>query len=113
MDKLTHYRALIKQLFQERADLMNGQPVEGLETLCLFDEERDQYLLHNVGWCDHQRVQYITLLARIHNGKIWIEEDGTEEGLASMLVEEGVPKVDIVIAYNPPELRHLTSYAAA
>jgi hypothetical protein len=53
------------------------------------------------------------LFARIHNGKIWIEEDNTEEGLASLLVEAGVPKEDIVLAFHPPELRDLTEYAVA
>ena len=46
-------------------------------------------------------------------GKIWIEEDMTEDGLATELVEAGVPKEDIVLAFNPPDRRHLTDYAAA
>lgn len=113
MDKLNYYRSLIKQFLQERADLMNSHPISGLETLCLFDEARDEYLILNIGWRDRKRVQYITLLARILNSKIWVEEDGTEEGLASLLVEAGVPKEDIVLAFNPPELRYLSEYAAA
>jgi len=113
MDQLTHYRCLIKQFLQERAELMHAHPISGLETLCFFDEERDHYLVLTIGWQNKQRVQYITLLARIRDGKIWIEEDGTEEGLANLLVATGVPKEDIALAFNPPELRHLTHYAVA
>ncbi len=92
---------------------MNSHPVPGLETLCLFDETRDHYLIYNIGWPNGRRAHYVTLFARIHNGKIWIEEDGTEEGLVNLLVEAGVPKEDIVLAYNPPELRTMTDYAIA
>ena len=92
---------------------MIGHPVPGIETLCIFDESRDEYLILNIGWRDRKRVQYITLLVRIHNGKIWIEEDGTEEGLANMLIAAGILKEDIVLAFNPPELRHMTEYAVA
>lgn len=113
MDQLTQHRCLIKQFLQERADLMNDQPVPGLETFCLFDEQRDYYLVLTTGWHNQRRVQYITLLAHLRDGKIWIEEDGTEEGFANLLVEASVPKEDIVLAFNPPELRHLSRYAIA
>ena len=37
----------------------------------------------------------------IIDGKIWIQHDGTEIGVANELVEMGVPKEDIVLAYHP------------
>ena len=45
MDKLTSYRTLIRRLLSELAALVNRQPTPGVETLCVFDQERDQYLL--------------------------------------------------------------------
>lgn len=113
MDRLTDFRDLIKRILLERADLLNSQPVPGLETLCVFDEASDVYMVLNVGWLDRRRVQYFTLLVRILDCKIWIEEDGTEEGLANSLVAAGIPAQNIVVAYNPPELRKMTEYAVA
>ncbi len=113
MDKLTRYRALIKQFLTEQADLMRGHPVPGLETIFTLDENSDQYLLLNVGWENDQRVRYTTLYIRIHNDKIWIEEDWTDEGITRALVEVGVPKEEIVLAFQSPEMRHLTEYAVA
>ena len=86
MDKLKRYRELIKQLLTEQADLMRNHPAAGLETICILDEKSDQYLLLNVGWENGQRVRYTTLHVRIHNDKIWIEEDWTEEGITRALV---------------------------
>src|ERR1051326_3043210 len=105
MDRLTHYRALIEQILQRHADLMNSQPVPGEEVDCVFDERRDHYLVLKYGCGGGKHAHYTKLHARIYDGKIWIEEDMTEDGLASELVEAGVPKEDIVLAFNPPELR--------
>jgi|SRR5579871_5146571 len=112
MDRLERYRDLLIHFLQERADLMNNHPITGLETLTLFDEARDEYLVLTIGWHNRRRVQNVTLLARLHNGKIWIEEDGTEEGLANLLVEASVPKEDIVLAFTPPELRQYSDFAS-
>ena len=54
------------------------------------------------------------LLADHHHiidGKIWIQQDGTEIGSANELVELGVPKHDIVLGFDPPNLRHYTDFA--
>ena len=58
-------------------------------------------------------MRYVTLLARIQGGKIWIEEDGTQEGLATLLVAAGVPREDIVLAFHAPEMRALSDFAVA
>jgi hypothetical protein len=38
----------------------------------------------------------------IKKGKIWIQHDGTEVGIANELVNLGVPKEDIVLAFHEP-----------
>ncbi|MGK7943847.1 MAG: element excision factor XisI family protein, partial [Microcystaceae cyanobacterium] len=43
----------------------------------------------------------------------WIEEDWTEEGIATELVREGVPKEDIVLAFYDPDARKFTEFASA
>ncbi len=47
----------------------------------------------------------------IKNGKIWIQHHGTEVGDANELVELGVPKEDIVLAYHAPYQRQYTGFA--
>ncbi|MGB5975381.1 MAG: XisI protein, partial [Nodosilinea sp.] len=64
-----------------------------------------------VGWRDSKRVYGVILHADILNGKIWIQQDGTEIGLANELVELGVLKQDIVLAFDPPNLRQYTEFA--
>jgi len=45
--------------------------------------------------------------------KIWIEEDMTEDGIATYFLEQGVPREDIVLAFHPPFMRPLTEFAVA
>ena len=44
--------------------------------------------------------------------KIWIQKDFTEEGIANQLVELGVPKSDIVLAFRSPYVRQFTGFAS-
>lgn len=113
MDRLTRYRTLIEQIMQRHADLMNSQPVPGEEVDCVFDEQRDHYLLLKYGWPRGKHVHYTKVHVRIADSKIRIEEDMTEEGFANELVEAGISKEDIVLAFNPPELRYIEDYAVA
>lgn len=113
MDRLTQYRALIERIMQRHADLMNSQPVRGEHVDCVFDEPRDQYLLLKYGWPRGKHAHYTKIHARIAEGKIWIEADLTEDGFATELVEAGVAKSDIVLAFNPPGLQQIEEYAVA
>ena len=113
MEKLTEYRSLLKRLLREYERLYNLQPAPGVETVVVFEEERDHYLLMRVGWAEDRRVRRCVLHARLRNGKFWIEEDWTENGIATELLRCGVPKDDIVLAFQPPERRPLTEFAVA
>ncbi len=113
MDKIAHYRTLIKSILTEYNQLAATPLTPGVETLLAFDEERDQYLWFQVGWTKNSRVRGITIHVRIKDNKIWIEEDWTEEGIANALVKAGVPKIDIVLALHHPEVRASTNFAVA
>jgi hypothetical protein len=113
MENLKTYRDLIKRYIREYVDLFNRQPKENEETFSVFDEESDNYLCMTLGWDERKRVKYTTLHARIRNNKIYIEEDWTEDGIANMLVREGVPQSDIVLAFHSPKMREFTDFAAA
>jgi len=41
----------------------------------------------------------------IIDGKLWIQRDGTEHGIARDLLEAGVPREQIALAFRPPDLR--------
>ncbi len=113
MDKLTEYRTLITRLLNDHADLMNRTSVGDWEAHTIFDEGHDHYMIFRTGWRDKERIHTPTLYIRLHNGKFWIEEDWTEDGIATELVAAGVPHQDIVLAFRHPEIRSLSEFAVS
>ena len=63
---------------------------------------------------ENKRYEHGCLLhVDIIDGKIWIQRDGTEIGIATQLVEAGVPKNQIVLGFKSPERRKDTDFAVA
>lgn len=107
------YPALLKKIFTDYATLLNRRPQPDIETELVIDEERGQFILHTLGWKDKNRVWNTPLYVRLYHGKIWVETDWIEEGIAEKLVAAGVPKTDIVLAFQHPSLRSLSEFAVA
>jgi hypothetical protein len=83
------------------------------EVQFIFDKESDRYQVLNIGWQDLTRIFGCIIYVEIKDGKIWIERDGTEAGVANELVEAGVPKQDIVLGFKAPYKRKFTEFAAS
>jgi hypothetical protein len=113
MDRVARYWDLLLGVMREQERLGKQAPVPGVDSLLLIDPDRRVVQLQDVGWRGRKRVHDTYVQVRIKDGKVWIEDDGTGEGVANALVAAGVPKEDIVLAFQPPELRHLTEFAVA
>jgi len=74
--------------------------------------ERNRYQVLNISWQELTQVFGCIIYVEIKDGKIWIERDGTEIGIANELVEAGVPKQDIVLGCKAPYRRKFTEFAA-
>jgi hypothetical protein len=103
------YRQIIQQLILERAE--RGLSTTEIDTQAILDTERDHYLLLHAGWRGNRRTHGCSLHLDIQDGKIWIQHDGTEVGIATLLLEQGVPKDDIVLAFHSPYMRQFTEFA--
>lgn len=113
MDRIEQYRTLIKNLLTEKEKIFRRFSPQGAEQYCVFDEERDQYLLVNTGWVRERRLHGATLYLRIVEGKIWIEEDWTEEGIAEELIAGGVSSENVVLSFQLPSVRPITELATS
>jgi hypothetical protein len=103
MDKLKRYQTLLRELLTRQVELA---PSHGrLETAAVCDDQHNQYLLVDMGWDKTGRVHAVAFHARLQNGQVWIEWDGTMPSLTERLVAAGVPQEDIVLAFYRPEHR--------
>ena len=87
-------------------------PIETFD-LVIIDEAQDHYELIYSGWNGPYRIHGSVLHLDIRDGKVWIQHDGTEEGVAEKLVSAGIPRECIVLAFKAPEIRPHTGFASA
>ena len=111
MDTLDAYRHIIRNLLTDHATIPYAYGDIQLEPV--FDSESDRYLLILVGRENAKRVHGCLLHIDIINGKLWIQRDGTEQGIANELVKAGIPKDHIVLAFRSAEIRKHTEFAVA
>ena len=98
-------------MLSEYVDLQyaNGE----IQNEAVFDRENDRYLIVSVGWQDIKRIHGCLVHIDIIDGKVWVQRDGTEDGIAPALVAAGIPKEHIVLGFHPSEVRPHTEYAVA
>ena len=113
MEKLEYYRHLIRKVLIYYYELDAKSTNSSLESALIFDGEHDHYLLVVMGWEGQERIKGNTIHVRLRDGKIWIEEDWTEDGVVTDFLQAGVSREDIVLAFHPPHLRQYTELAIA
>ncbi|MCP4704292.1 MAG: XisI protein, partial [candidate division Zixibacteria bacterium] len=92
MDQIMDYPTLIKQALSAYVSLLAKSPHPTYEVVLAFDDQHQQYLVRKLGWANNRRIRYVVLHISFKNDKIWIEEDMTEEGIATYFLEQGVPR---------------------
>jgi hypothetical protein len=108
MDHLNRYREIVRRLVEEYAGYT---PAYGqIRTEVVMDRERDHYEVLQVGWDGGRRVHGSIVHIDIRDGKVWIEHNGTDARLGEELVAAGIPRSDIVLGFQPAELRPMTSF---
>jgi len=109
MDKIEHYREIIKKVIYDYAQYKpaNGQ----IDTEVIIDVEKDHYELMRIGWDGVRRVHGSVIHINIIGDKIWIQYDGTSYPVAEELEAMGIAKQAIVLGFLPPDERVYTEYA--
>jgi hypothetical protein len=103
MDDLTipQLQKNIIKVLQEYLDFLGSDPESELQLI--IDENNHHYLLLEAGWHKNQRIYGNIIHIDIINNKIWIQQDGTEVGIAKQ----------IVLGFKTLERREITDFAVA
>ena len=104
-----NYKAAIQQIFNSYIEFLGEG--EDIQLEIVADQDHGRYLLVEVGWQEGRRIYGTLLHIDIINNKLWIQQDGTEEGIADELVALGIPKQQIVLGFKPVERRKITEFA--
>lgn len=112
MDTRLRYQNIIKSVLQNQADDRATLP-DGYTSQVVFDDERGQYLVLDLGWNDDKYLHATPIHVSLTGGKVWIQSDDTEEGIATDLMAAGISREDIVLGFRHPRVRQHTGFAVA
>jgi len=108
MDPLDRYRAIVRHLIEDYASYMSSRG--DIRTEAVIDREHDHCEVLEVGWDAGRRVHGSVIHIDIRDGKVWIEYNGTDARIGEELVAAGIPRNDIVLGFQPAEVRPMTPF---
>jgi hypothetical protein len=111
MDKLADYRKIIKEVLNGYAQRTYSSGK--IRNYTVYDEAQDRYLVMSYGWEKLRRTHGCLIHVEIIDGKIWVQRDGTEDGVALDFTAAGISPQEIVIGYQPEIDRQYSGFALA
>jgi hypothetical protein len=111
-DTRNHWRRVIKKILTDLVAIPFPEVVP-MTAKTVFDESSDVYLIVVEGWQGVRRLHGCMAHLEIKGDKIWIQQDGTEDGIATDLLAAGIPKECIVLGFKSPQSRAHTQFAVA
>ena len=109
LDDLRHAISRVFRSWEEYPDPVLSK----FRIVGVSDTTHDRYTLTHVDFDGERYRSRLLAHLEIREGKIWILTDNTEEGIATELVVEAIPKDQIVLAFYPASLRELGEFAVA
>lgn len=109
MDKLSVYRSILRRVVGDYLEYL--PPEKDVELIPVCDDEGGHYMLMEIGWRYPNRIYRVFFHMRLVNEKIWVEQDMTEYGIPSHLLDAGVPPEDIELGLQHPSMRPHTELA--
>lgn len=100
MDTNTSNREIVKDVISKYARLQPSHGDIRLDTV--FDEQQDNYALMQSGWDRGVRVRGNLIYVTLRDDKVYIEYDGTENGISDELIKRGIPEDKIIFAFLSP-----------
>ena len=99
MDRIENYRRILQQVVERHAQF---QPANGaIKTHAVCDRAGDEYMVIDSGWNEkNQRIYDVVLHFRLQEGAVHVERDNTDAEVIRELLELGISKDDIILAYN-------------
>lgn len=109
MAPMSEYGRIVRNLI---ADYAQYKPAVGeVRAEVVADDAIGHYALVQTGWLGPRRIDGMVLHIDVRDGMVWIEHNGTEDPIGTMLVEAGIPRERIVLGFKHPEVRPHTGFA--
>lgn len=111
MENTNFFIEKIQEVIKEYLQNLRQPSNQHITFVPVIDMKDLHFQIIGYGWENNRRVFNLLFHLDIIEGKIWIQEDKMEYSIAEKLVEKGIPKKQIVLAYFPDYHRKYTEYA--
>ena len=113
MERVNFYQNKIQEVLTEYLADLRQPANKDIDFVPISDKEKNHFQIIAMGWEKDERIFNLLFHLDIIGDKIWVQEDKMEESIAEKLVEKGLSKKDIVLAYFPDYHRSYTEYAVS
>ena len=112
MDRIENYRQILEKVVKRHAQF---QPANGnIQTHAVCDRETDEYMVIDSGWNEKgRRIYDVVLHFRLQDGIVHVERDNTDAEVVRELLDSGIAKDDLILAYNALPFQKLEDLIAA
>lgn len=112
MDRIKQFQQAIIELLNEYKGQFH-QTNQEVWAETVIDDTNHHYQFLWTGWRGERHIFSVVFHIDILGEKIHIQQDNTEIGIANLLLEKGINKQEIVLAYFPKAHRPYTDFAVA
>ena len=112
MDRIENYRRILQRVVKRHAQF---QPANGdIQTHAVCDRETDEFMVIDSGWNEKgRRIYDVVLHFRLQDGIVHVERDNTDAEVVRELLDSGIAKDDLILAYNALPFQKLEDLIAA
>jgi XisI protein len=113
MDRIKILQETILTVIDDYLTELRQPSNEHIDFVSITDTKQNHFQIIAMGWEGYNRVFNLLFHVDIIKDKIWVQEDKMEYSITERLIEKGIAKKEIVLAYFPEYHRAYTEYAVA
>ena len=113
MDRVTFLKNKIHETLEDYLKDLRQPSEEDIEFIAVEDTNSNHFQIIAMGWEKYKRTFNLLFHLDIIGDKKWVQKDKMEYSIAERLVEKGISKKEIVLAYFPDYHRVYTEYAVS
>ncbi len=113
MERIEKYKEISKTIIRDVNQHISGSD-DDIRNQVILDEETRNYLLLMNGWKGESRFYGILIHIEVmESGRVWVHQDNTDLIIVDKLLDQGIPKKDIILGFHAPIMRPDTDFAIA
>lgn len=108
MDTRLKYQTIIKNVLQRYASY--PIPNADIRSSLAFDDEHGSYAFLQAGWYGQKYLHGAIIHVDLIGDEVWIQYDGTEEGVVLDFIQAGIPTTAIILGFREPDVREFVDF---